>query len=263
MKTLNMLESPEYPTLLTRHDGVSDNVIGADNQQGQPLISGSPQRLRQLKSPKHKSMIVGAVLGDSYITKNHDGSGHLLATQHSGKQRDYLEHKRERMALMGFQVSRVYDVSRNGFESYRYTAKLDEDGRYWRHQFYPNGNKTVTRHLLNMLDAEGLAIWFMDDGSNTLHKQGGRGELQLHTQSFNRAEHHIIQNYLDKVWGIDTGLRTDTRGDKIYYHLSILAANKSRFVELLRPHIHVSMQYKIDIESCRSKEGLKTLEAMV
>lgn len=202
-------------------------------------------------------MIVGATLGDSWIAKNGGNcKTHVLWFQHSGAQLEYLKHKHERFKLIFPKVSKIYDVGKNGYKANRFYVHLGALNQYWRHQFYPNRNKTVKRHLLNMMDAEGLATWYMDDGSRTHHIQGGKAEVLLHTESFNLKENEIIRSYLLKVWGIETGLRTRNKDGKTYYYLSILASTKSRFIETIRPHICESMKYKIDIESRRSKKLL-------
>jgi hypothetical protein len=216
-----------------------------------------------LNTPRHKSMIVSATLGDSWIGKNGGKSEtYVLGFQHSGAQREYLNHKHERFSLMFSRVTKIYDVGKNGYKANRFYVHLGDLHQYWRHQFYPNRNKTVSRHLLNMLDAEGLATWYMDDGSATHHIQGGKAEVLLHTESFNLKENEIIRSYLLKAWGIETGLRTRNKDGETYYYLSILAPNKSKFIEIIRPHICDSMKYKIDIESRRSKK-LLDLEQVV
>ena len=44
-----------------------------------------------------------------------------------------------------------------------------------KHWCYPNGKKTITEHILEMLTPEGLAFWYMDDGNaaKNINNKGG------------------------------------------------------------------------------------------
>lgn len=199
---------------------------------------------------KQKSLIIGSVLGDGSITKHYPGkSNPYLTIQHSEDQLDYLLWKRDRFEEEGFKVSRVYDVSRK-YRQYRVNISLPtkEHGIYLRHLLYPNNNKKISRHILNMLDAEGLAIWYMDDGGKRVrYDQTGRcigRSIGIATHSYTLEEHEIIKQYFDVVNDVDIKIYKD----KQYYRLHMNATSANKFLPIIEPYVHETMLYKIDLE---------------
>lgn len=195
------------------------------------------------------ALIIGCFLGDGHLTKYKNKHNNTqLSIQHSGDQLSYLEWKRDLFTRNGFTVSKIYDVSRK-FPAYRFNVTLGESGNILRHQLYPNNNRTITRHHLNYLNDLSLAIWFMDDGCRKVswdkvkNKCTGRA-LHLSTQAFNYEEHLIMQTYFKKVWGVETKIYKDRE----HFRLSINATNAKIFIPIIRPYIHESLLYKIDLK---------------
>ena len=189
--------------------------------------------------------MIGSVLGDGWLSKPHLRANYL-GIQHGGRQREYLLWKKERFEQEGFTVSRVYDVTRK-YPAFQIRVGLGAKGIELRHQFYPNGNKTVTRHHLNKLDPEGLAVWYLDDGSVTIHKRDGliRGrEVFLCTNCFTEAENDLMAKYLEVVWGIEGKVRLV----KGYPTLKFNATNAKRLFEVIGPYVPTSMASKLDLQ---------------
>lgn len=191
------------------------------------------------------SIIVGMVLGDSYITKfRKKRANSYLSTQHSKKQLEYVKYKMNLLKSLGFEVSKLYDVSIM-FKSIRFDCRNPHLYNQLRSVFYPNNNKTIKRKWLNYLDKKGLAIWFMDDGSLT--KRGKSGYISLHTNSFNKKEHTIIIKYFKQVWNLHPTLRVTRRKDKNQSYFLTFNPNETRkFINIIKPYICNSMLYKVD-----------------
>ena len=193
------------------------------------------------------SLIIGSILGDGSITKYKQGERNSqLTIQHSGKQLEYLTWKRQLFIDAGFKVSKIYDVSRK-YPSYRFNVNLGKEGNLLRHQLYPNGNKTITRHHLNYLDELGLAIWFMDDGTKQVSwKKDGRCScraLHISTHNFTYEEQELMVKYFKVVWNVEVKIYKD----RTKFRLNINATNAKTFIDIIKPHIHPSMEYKIDL----------------
>lgn len=196
---------------------------------------------------KQMSLIIGSILGDGYLTKpNKSNKLTQLSIQHSKKQLEYLNWKRSLFLENNFEVSKVYDVSKN-YPSFRFNIKLGEFGNVLRHQLYPNSNKTITRYYLNYLDELGLSIWFMDDGARQVRwlKDGRCGGRALHisTYNFTYEEQLIIVKYLKSVWGVEAKIYKDRK----YFRLNINATNAKIFIPIIKPYIHETLTYKIDL----------------
>jgi hypothetical protein len=202
-------------------------------------------KMKQI-SKKLESLIIGSLLGDAYLSKPRN-RGNYFEIQHSDKQFEYLEWKRSRFIQEGIIPSKLYNLEKYKAHKFHiYGAKFD--GLLLRHQLYPNGNKTVTRHHLNRLDAEGLAIWFMDDGGKVITKKNGQINgryLKISTYSFTYDEHLIMQQYFEVVWDIKCSIKMD-KGK--YYWLKFPAIEAKKLIAIIQPYIHPILSYKIDLQ---------------
>lgn len=194
---------------------------------------------------KQMSFIIGMWLGDGYITKHGRGNS-FLGCQHSKNQKEYLEYKKQRLEELGFKISKTYDVSNNYGDAYRFEMRNPELLNQLRSVLYPKNNKTVKRKWLNYLNAESLAIWFMDDGSLT--KRGKSAYASLHTNSFNKKEHDIIIRYFKQVWKITPTLRIVKRRDRDQtFFLTFSVEETKKLIDIVKPFVIDSMKYKVDL----------------
>lgn len=206
-------------------------------------------------SKKLKSLVIASILGDGYLSKQRN-RGNYLEIQHSNKQLEYLKWKKKRFQEEGISCN-IYDLPKYKASKIQlYGGKFN--GINLRHSLYPNNNKTISRRFLNMLDEEGLAIWFMDDGGVCFSKRKG-GQisgryLKISTYCFNYAEHIILQRYFRNVWGINPQIKMD-KGK--YYWLKFNATEANKLIPIIRPYIHPTLQYKIDL---KYKERLRSNE---
>ncbi len=203
-----------------------------------------------------EQVLLGGMLGDSWIKQNGKGRGnYYLSIAHCPKQLDYLTHKFNFFAKEGLTTPKgIFSViSNKKYLQYRFYTKTLPFFNTYHHLFYPSGKKVVTRHILNMLDPLGLAIWFMDDGSRNIvyytRKTDGivsirTRKLEWATDSFTLEEHHIIKDYFKVVWGIDVNIHKSKKSHK----LAINATNAKIFIEIIKPHVVPCMQYKIDLQ---------------
>lgn len=88
---------------------------------------------------------------------------------------------------------------------------------------------------INLIDPLGLAIWYMDDGSNN-----GDG-ITLNTHSFTVEEQKLLQNLLLNKFQITTTLVKDRSKFKI----AIGSHEYQKFINIVKPHAIESMNYKV------------------
>jgi len=123
--------------------------------------------------------------------------------------------------------------------------------------------KTITRKLLNRLDATGIAIWYMDDGSLTFKKRSDgsvRGlDLKLHTCFLNEAGANMCILYFKEVWGITFRLLCEHHR---YYSLRCGTLEAMRFIDIIKPTVsqipsmHYKIQYKFTCGGTKQKVSL-------
>lgn len=198
-----------------------------------------------------KQLVLGSLLGDGHIRrKEYNGklcNSHLIIT-HCSKQKDYLEWKH---SLLGEYKGSFKETNRGQY-------KAESKSHPHLNPFYElvGKPKRITRKLLNLLDPLGLAIWYMDDGClqieyNKRHDGSyhiKRRRITISTDCFSEEEQKIVQRYFQVVWGIEAAIHK-IGGN---YRLSINYENAKKFVEIVKPHIHPSMHYKIDFNRLRN-----------
>lgn len=181
---------------------------------------------------KQKSLIIGTILGDGYLRIIPKRKNAFLEVNHSANQKDYVDWKYE--ILKSIVKSKPKLRNGNGHRvAYRfYTQCLPEITELFA-SFYKNGKKIIPENL--MVDQFGLAVWFMDDGSNS------GGSIYLNTQQFSEDEQRKLQNILIGQYGV----RSNLNRDKIYKRIRIIKEDASKFCDLIRQHIPQSMEYKL------------------
>jgi hypothetical protein len=112
-------------------------------------------------TPGARSVIVGCLLGDGYLTPN--GS---LQVEHCLAQAAYTFWKYEKLqTIAGRQPKLVERHDRRTQTTYRsvrfYTKAVL---KAFRDGFYQDRRKIVPRFLGGILDPLAVAVWFMDDG---------------------------------------------------------------------------------------------------
>jgi hypothetical protein len=177
---------------------------------------------------------------------------------HSPKQIEYLEFKKEifsqihplefkfkKIDFYNKKVGRTYTTFYYYSNYTQYLTKL-------RHKFYPNGTKTINLDILKKLTPLGLAIWWMDDGSLVIYNRKDRDAINryatLATCSFSLAEHLIIIDYFKNTWNIVPKLVKRKQYNKEYYVIMFPMKQFTKFVEIIKPFVIPSMNYKIDLK---------------
>jgi recombination protein RecA len=202
---------------------------------------------------KKESLIISCIIGDGYIAKESKASSYYLSIQHSTKQKDFLLYKKSLFESLGYKTN-LYELKQTDKRKYpaiRLNVKdFNKDILInLRRSFYPNGNKTITRHLLNYLDPMGLAIWWMDDGCLSIYKRKDRNSTarygKLCTHCFTYDENVIIKNYLETVWKIKTTVKVEKNK---YYYIYLSPTGLNQLFSIISPFIIPSMNYKIDMK---------------
>jgi len=196
-------------------------------------------------SKRAKGRLIGSLFGDSSIHINHPNSYRYSVT-HSAKQKEYLEYKRD---LFSKDLNCEFPAidHRKKLDHYRFQKCHPVFGSSLYELIYPNNIKTFTRKAMNFLTNEGIAIWYMDDGS--LHTRKNRSVLRLHTCFLNIEEAHIVIDYFSSRHNINFKIakQYDKRNGKTYYNVCIYnIAEIKKFMKIVEPYIIVDcMKYKI------------------
>lgn len=201
-------------------------------------------RLKFLFPHDQLQLILGSLMGDARlecrsksIRAKHTAR---LRVHQSDKQKDYVFWKYEQLKNLvskGPRFTKVWhDPKRNKdhYSWYFHTKSSEELGLIHR-LFYGKGVKVLPEKLLDLLEPVGLAIWYMDDGSNN------GTNITLNTHNFSMGEQKVLQNWLKTKFGVDT----TTVKDRSKFKLAIGRYEYEKFMDIVRPHIIESMNYKV------------------
>lgn len=237
-----MLESNNY-----RWEDISSEVgksIGAIKQiqvrhfpqMEYPFHRYGKKRTNIKLTDQQQQLILGSTLGDMYIASVSKNAARC-SIKHSDKQKEFVDHKY--VVLKNLVNTPPKRVTNRGWGDYLYsfTTVTNPVFRPYRNLCYKRGTKTINEEWLNKINGEGIAYWYMDDGSCS------NNVISLSTHSFNKSENIKLAHWLRIEWGITVSVREDKRIGK--YYLRIKGDSRFVFNELVKPFIINSMAYKI------------------
>lgn len=202
-----------------------------------------------------RSILVAMALGDGYLLKDPNSNSVSLQIEHCAAQEKYLEWKRDLLVSLvgGFKpiiTTRTRTRANSQLISYRFTKAVD----YFRILFkwFKEDKTKYSERILNKLDAAGLAIWIMDDGTVTKrYRQDGtthavQFKLSLCTPSTEEVQ--TVIDVLNKNFGVKM-YRTIHMRRKIdnapLYSISCGTVEYKKLAEIISPHMCECMRYKI------------------
>jgi len=206
---------------------------------------------------RKRGLLIGMGLGDGHINVRVRTRGDSqwisseLRVLHSLAQKDYCEHK---CGLVNKSLKRnsTVRIVKNGPEKKYKAAHFTTSHPYFKFLkkvLYPGGKKTITRRMLDMLTDEGIAIWYMDDGSCrfNINVKGRVSSVSTSIATMCRKEEVLlIINYFLETYGIEFKSRCKKTSDVEYaFYIECNTENSRKFVKLVEPFIIPSMAYKI------------------
>lgn len=192
--------------------------------------------------------IYGMLLGDSHIYDDKRCHGKLRIVATNGEaQLDYLKYKQAVFNGEG----KICNAGKGNFGNAKdvYHWLLPVDGYISQEvekDFYSTGKKTVTKAVVDKLNDEGLAFWYMDDGNLSYRNNPTkRCNIRLNTQGFSLGENELLCNALATKWGFKCHIAKEERKDKpVYYHIFISADSTPDFLKVVTPYMCENMAYK-------------------
>jgi len=203
----------------------------------------------KILSESEQQCILGTLLGDGCLKESQNGRSHHLSVTHGDKQKDYIKFKHK--ILQGSYLSRV--ICSSGY----CPGSIQWNLTFWNAKFMDyvfsisqkNEHKYVSDEWLQALTLEGLAYWFMDDGSSSYANNPGQSVcIAMSTMCFSYEENCRIAIHLNK-YKIDARVVKASRGTK--WQISMSVKGGQRFLKLIQPYVEQipSMTYKLKIKN--------------
>lgn len=195
---------------------------------------------KSLCSKEDIGVLIGTLCGDC------GRRGLRLYCGQSVQQKDWFDFKKKRFEKIFNQSFNEYkyDYPKYNTSVYQFTTDTNDLTKYLINLFYPNDKKIIPKEALKQLTLEGIAWWYMDDGSMSIKKIDGKprgAEITLNTYLTAEENQTIIdffQNQYNITWKLNK-----SRGK---YRLRMGKKEGKKFFALIEPYIIDSMKYKID-----------------
>ena len=190
-------------------------------------------------------VLLGALMGDSALSKTRSGLGARLRFTHGAKQVAYCDWKASLFSNVG--SSRSTRTSDGAvFHDVSPLPELAE----LREATYVDGKKVLSEDYLKLLTPLSLAIWYMDDGCYTERAKGlqqrtrdGSGRIAICVEAMEQTSRQRLLDYLADTWGIRGRLKY--AGATKRATLVFPKDQTAKFLALVAPFIHPSMDYKL------------------
>lgn len=187
-------------------------------------------------SETEKDVILGYLLGDGHLAVK--GKYANLRVSQSKKQIEFVDQLHallHRWTAYAPKIDRYYSRSHQKFyESARFDTIAHPEFNRLYDICYKNGVKTVDEKWLNLVNGQGIAMWYQGDGqlcSGVTPK--------INTNSFSETEHDLIVDWLKNKFGIMSYKRKEGRFWKI------IITNGMCFREIVEKYLHQSFAYKL------------------
>jgi heme/copper-type cytochrome/quinol oxidase subunit 2 len=194
------------------------------------------------------SVIVGSLLGDCYASKR-SLEGTRLCYRQSTVHKDYLFWLYKFFFTRGYCSNlepRMYkrvlknkgsdDKTHYGYEFNTFTFRSFN----WIHKmFYKRGIKYISEDLVKYITPLALAIWISDDGG--FAKPG----VRIAANCFKLKEVEFLVEVLQSKFGLNCTIQTLKPSGN--HNIYIKGSSVSTLRELVLPHLHTSMYYKLGL----------------
>lgn len=194
---------------------------------------------------EEKSLIIALIIGDGHI----DNTGRI-SINHCEKQKEYLQFKADLIYdIIGGKPITLHKTKSciKGKEYHGYSIRkcCKKKLIQFRQLMYPNGRKEITREILEQLTPQGIAIWYMDDGSLTPERDrsGNIKAYKLGIATYlSKEENQVIIDYFKEKWNLEF----HSHKDGSQYRLRMGTKEARKFLQLVRPYVNIEcMKYKV------------------
>lgn len=201
-----------------------------------------------------KAFLIGVSIGDGYLGGYANSKSVCLKLVHSIKQEEYMLWKISRIrSIVGGSEGKITYFDNSGYPGIRW-QKSHRYFRVIRKWLYNNNKKEISKNVLEKLTHEAIAVWWMDDGSmykklnpKTRKIKAVEGILSTYCSL---EENEIIVNYFKLKYDIEFKVVRS----KNSFRLRLNTSECRKFASLVRPYMHKSLLYKIDIVTDNSLE---------
>lgn len=191
-------------------------------------------------NPRQRSILVGLLLGDGHLETQNSGKTYRLKVEHSTKQKEYFDWLYEHFKNFVHEKPVIKEklLDNKKFISCSFTTYSLGIFRFYAQQFYAGKKKVIPEIIRKLLDAQAMAIWFMDDGSL---KSSHHKTYIIHTLGYTKKDLSLVQKVIEKNFGVKTRIHKQYNKFRLYF----LSETANEFRQIIEPYLIPSMKYKL------------------
>ena len=188
------------------------------------------------------SILIGSLLGDAHAERH--GNGTRFCFQQEHYHNAYLLWFHNYLSELGYCTSIAPKItSRIGKQGkLRYISRFKTytfSSFNWIHDsFYKDGVKILPEYISEYLSPLALAVWIQDDGGKV------SSGLKIATNNFTYDEVNVLAKILRDKYKLKVSVVK--AGALNQYNLYISKKSMKDLAEIIKPHIHPSMYYKLN-----------------
>ena len=190
---------------------------------------------------RQRDIIIGTVLGDSYIPFSKSGKTHIEIKQ-ADKYKEYVFWLHDNLKdLFPKSIPRQRKDNNQWYVTSSFSYELNELHKL----FYNEGRKTIPENIEKLLISPlSLAVWFMDDGTLD-YRVKDHCAFHFCTNCFTKEETQRLIDVLYSNFGIITSMHYTLCRGKRHARIYIGAKGRERFIKLISPYILDCFKYKL------------------
>ena len=187
-----------------------------------------------------KDIIIGTLLGDSYIHCSDAGTTSLSIKQ-ADRYKEYVFWLHESLRdLFHIEPKQRPDTKQWYVRSF-YSKELNK----YHGWFYEKWTKMVPKNIAQILTSPmSLAVWFMDDGTLD-YREKDHCAFHLCTNCFTKEEAQKLVNVLDSNFNVKASVHYTLCRGKRHARVYIGAQGRDQFNKLISPYILDCFKYKL------------------
>ena len=192
------------------------------------------------------SILIGSLLGDGTMEK--DGKGSRFAFYQEKTHGEYLLWLHKTISYLGYCKKEIpviqtrYGINGELRYFFRFRSFTYSSFNWIHDEFYPKplGRKVIPKIIDQYLSPMALAIWIMDDGTKFKNKG-----LKFCTNSFTLKEVQFLSIILKNKYSLNSSIHKISVVNQ--YNLYIPKSNLNNLIKIVKPYIHPSMYYKLEL----------------
>lgn len=192
-------------------------------------------------------LIYGTLLGDSSIVYPNNQSNYPRVSGTQGLiQKEWAKYKVDKLSNF---FAKYQIIKNKGFGDFSviYRTSCHYSLIEVFNNVTQNKKKKVSLEWLNKISDEGIAWWYMDDGSLNKRKYKDKEyrDIRFHTQGYSKEENYIISDWLTKK-GYPNKLSEyfSKSRNKTYSYIRLQNKESIKFINNFKKYVAPSMEYK-------------------